>query len=107
MDLQDAKINDKSAKTLIWTNLGLLAITNFLIYATWYKVVFATVDTMFLGGLILIILFLASVYYLVLLNWGVRLHRHMDDPDKNIFRQSVILLIMNVVPMTVVYLWTS
>ncbi|HTA62462.1 MAG TPA: hypothetical protein VK835_08400 [Bacteroidia bacterium] len=107
MDLQEAKVNDKPTKALAWTNLGLLAVTNFLVYATWYKVVFATVDTMFFGGLITVILFLASVYYLILLNWGVRLLKNVDDSDKKIMRQSFILLVMNIAPITTIYLLTT
>lgn len=98
-------IHQRSATVVAFINLILVVVANILTFWTWYNVFAADADTMFLG-LLLIALLIVTVYYLVLLTWGIKLARTKIDPRLR-FMQSFILFIMNVVPIAVIYNFTS
>jgi hypothetical protein len=89
-----------------FSNLLLVGATNVLVAWTWYKVVTAEGDTMFLG-LYLFALILGTLYYLALLRWGVKLAWQSITLDDRRFGQSLALFLLNILPMGLIYFITT
>ena len=86
-------------------NLILTLISNILITWTWIKVINDT-DTMFLG-LFLIPLFIFTVYYFILIVWSIRLFKNRLNTASCRKNQELSLFFMNLVPMLLVYYFTT
>jgi hypothetical protein len=86
-----------------YTNLVLVIISNILVFWTWYNIATATSDTMFLG-LLLIPLFLVTIYYLGLLIWAYRLLKPQTDNNQI---KNLTLLLINAIPMILIYKLTT
>ena len=96
----------KTKHIFTYTNLALVIIENLLILWTWYKSVTADSDTMFMG-LLLIPLIFVTIYYLGLLQWAFRLLQKIDsDIDKRLSK-NIALLFMNVIPIILIYKLTT
>jgi hypothetical protein len=87
-------------------NLVLILVSNLLVFWTWYNIITTDSDTMFLG-LLVFPLILVTIYYLALLKWGIRLVRQRFDLKNKRIEQSLTLFILNIVPMSLIYYFTT
>lgn len=97
-------INNKNLFS--FTNLILVIKTNILVFWTWYKIVTATVDTMFMG-LLLIPLILVTIYYLGLLQWAFRHLKKTENNTDDSQIKNIVLLLLNVIPLILIYKLTT
>lgn len=97
---------DKLFKTLTIINLLLIIVSNILVFWTWYNIITSNSPTDFIG-LILLPLFFCTIYYLILLNYGIKLVRQIDNSKDKILVQSIIIFVLNVIPMALIYYVTA
>jgi hypothetical protein len=90
-------------KIFPYTNLVLVITSNILVFWTWFKIGTAKSDTMFMG-LLIIPLLIFTIYYLGLLNWAFRLLKPQTDNSQ---KKNLILLLINVIPMILIYKLTT
>ena len=90
---------------VVFINLVLLVVTNFLCFFTWHKILASKFDTMFLG-LLLILLLIVTVYYLALIVWGLLMSRNINTINSKL-EQSLVLFVMIVAPMITIYYFIS
>lgn len=95
-----------SSIIFLYINIGLVFISNILVFWSWFNISKATVDTMFMG-LLLIPLIFVTIYYLGLLLWAYRLLQKAVSNNENIRKTNIALLLMNVVPMILIYKLTT
>jgi hypothetical protein len=98
-------LNPKITQALPFVNLLLLIMTNVLVAFTWVKIYTAEVDTMFIA-IFLLLLAGATLYYLVLFSWSWWLVLRRKTV-KHVLRHSLLLFVMTIVPMAVIYYFTS
>lgn len=89
-----------------FVNLILLIVPILLIFWTWLNIFTADVDTIFIGAFMMA-LFIITFYYLALLIWGIKLVNRRNDSRNYILRQSLTILMMNIIPMGLIYYFTS
>lgn len=89
-----------------FVNLILLIAPILLIFWTWHNIFTADVDTIFIGAFMMA-LFIITIYYLALLIWGIKLVNHRNESRNYILRQSLTILMMNIIPMGLIYYFTS
>jgi hypothetical protein len=93
-------------KIFPYTNLLLVIISNILVFWTWFKIGTAKSDTMFMG-LLIIPLLVFTIYYLGLLLWAFRLLKTPKDQNDKRQVKNLILLLINVIPMVLIYKLTT
>lgn len=79
---------------------------NFLIICTWYRLFTSDDDTMFLGLFVLPLLAI-TIYYIILLIWAIVLLVHSKKSSEKIANKVMISFFLNVVPMILIYTFTS
>jgi hypothetical protein len=89
-----------------YTNIGLVFVSNILVFWTWFNIYTATVDTMFLGLYIIPLIF-GTIYYLGLLLWAFQLKLNVARNVTNLRNKNIALLIMNIVPIILIYKLTT
>lgn len=89
-----------------YINLSLVIIVNILVCWTWFKILTAQNDTMFMG-LLLIPLLLITIFYFGLLIWAIRLSKTTDELNDKKQTKNIILLLMNIIPMILIYKFTT
>lgn len=89
-----------------FVNLILLIVPILLIFWTWLKYVTADIETIFIGAFMMA-LFIITFYYLALLIWGIKLVSRRNDSRNYILRQSLTILMINIIPMGLIYYFTS
>ena len=97
---------DKILCNIPFVNLTLILISNILVLLTWVNIFISDVDTMFLG-LLLIPLFFVTIYYLVLLTYGIKFTKNRFNLTRATQLQNFALFLLNVVPMTLIYKLTT
>jgi hypothetical protein len=97
---------DKLFKALTIINLLLIIVSNILVFWTWYNIITSNSPTDFIG-LLLLPLFFYTIYYLILLNYGIKLVRQIDNSKDRIPVQSIIIFVLNVIPMALIYYVTA
>lgn len=97
---------DKLFKALTIINLLLIIVSNILVFWTWYNIITSNSPTDFIG-LLLLPLFFYTIYYLILLNYGIKLVRQIDNSKDRILVQSIIIFVLNVIPMALIYYVTA
>jgi hypothetical protein len=97
--------NERWIRIVTIVNLLLVAAANVLTLSIWYSIFTDDVGTMFVG-LLMIPLAIATIYYLMLFRWGIRLTRK-DNRGKDTIIESFALFLMNIVPIALIYLLTS
>ena len=98
-------MSERLARILPFINLILLLISNILTFWTWYNIFSSDGDTDFIG-LLTIPLFFVTIYYLGLFVWGIKLAKRTINARSRL-GESVILFIINVVPMITIYILTT
>ncbi|RYE13149.1 MAG: hypothetical protein EOP34_09445 [Rickettsiales bacterium] len=97
---------DKLISNVPFVNLALTIISNILIFSTWFKLLHQDIDTMFLG-LFELALLLLTVYYWILLNWSIKLVKNRNNSDKTSLVKNLGLLLLNMIPITLIYSYTT
>ena len=87
-------------------NLALVLISNILSFWTWINVFNSDNDTMFLE-LFLIPLFFVTVYYLILLIWGLRLFMNSFSLANSAKFQNLTLFFLLIIPMILIFILTT
>lgn len=97
---------DKILCIIPFVNLTLILISNVLILLTWVNIFWSDGDTMFLGVL-LIPLFFVTIYYLILLTFGIKFTKNRFNLTTRTQIQNFALFLLNIVPMTLIYKFTT
>ena len=97
---------DKILCNIPFVNLTLILISNVLILLTWANVFWSDGDTMFLG-LLLIPLFFVTIYYLILLTYGIKFTKNRFNLTRGTQVQNFALFLLTIVPMTLIYKFTT
>lgn len=69
---------------------------------TWFKIISADTDTMFVGVLFLF-LTLLFIFYVALLIWSIRLLKIRNDLTTDTLVHNIVVFSLNIIPLIVIY----